>query len=108
MIEVHLTYNVRPNIDEQAYFEWMKKAIIPALKSRGVLEVSAHRNINRNDFVLVATAWDNLEHWNDYSKSESWKLLIETLENNFADNIRLELWGVSQLIPVPIHPPKST
>ena len=39
MIEVHLSYNVRPDINNQDYYQWMKTAIVPAIKSRGMVEV---------------------------------------------------------------------
>ena len=106
MIEVHVTYNIRPDVDDQAYFEWMKKGIVPALKSHGMIEVRAHRNIEQRDLVLVVTKWETLDHWKDYSSSEKWKSLKETLQKNFAENIRIEVWGASQLIPTSLRPPK--
>ena len=67
MIEVHLVYHIKPDIDEAAYFEWMKKAIIPALTSKGIIEVRAQRNIKETQKVLVVGLWEKLEDWTVFS-----------------------------------------
>jgi hypothetical protein len=107
MIEVHLAYDVMPGIDEQGYFEWIKKAIVPALKSRGIVEVRAHRNIKENPGVLVVGLWEKMEDWEEFSQTEGWLSLIHTLQSSFAANLRVEVWGPSPLIPAPIRPPKQ-
>lgn len=107
MIEVHLTYDVKPGVDEQGYFEWMKKAIIPALKSRGMAEVRAYRNIKEGQAVLVIGLWEKLEYWTEFSQSEGWKSFINPLQSTFATNIRIEVWGPSPIIPAPLHPPRQ-
>jgi len=103
MIEVHLTYEVMSGIDEQAYFEWMKKAIVPALTSRGMVEVRAYRNINETQRVLVVGVWEKPEDWTDFSQSEGWKSFIDPLESSFAAKILIDVWGPSQLIPGPLR-----
>jgi len=106
MIEVHVTCNIRPDVDEQAYFACMKKGVVPALQSPGMIEVRAHRHAEKSDLVPAVSKWDTLEHWKNYSRSEHWKSLLETLRQDFAENIHMEVWNVSQLILSPIHPPK--
>jgi hypothetical protein len=106
MIEVHLSYNLKPGIDEQGYFEWMKQAIVPALKSRGIAEVRAYRNVKESQGVLVVGLWEKLEDWTEFSQSEGWNSLINPLQSTFATNIRIEVWGSSPVIPAPLRPPK--
>jgi hypothetical protein len=55
VIEVHMAYDLKPDINESTYFEWIKKAIVPALKSDGIIEVRAYRNIkvSRGGWLLV-------------------------------------------------------
>jgi hypothetical protein len=106
MIEVHLSYNVKPGLDDQGYFEWMKKAIVPALTSKGMVEVRAYRNIKESQGVLVVGLWEKLEDWTEFSRSEGWQSLINTLQNTFATNVRIEVWGPSPVIPAPLRPHK--
>ena len=106
MIEVHLSYNVKAGLDDQGYFEWMKQAIVPALKSRGMVEVRAYRNVKESQGVLVVGLWGKLEEWTEFSQSEGWNSLINPLQNTYAENIRIEVWGPSQLIPAPLRPRK--
>jgi quinol monooxygenase YgiN len=106
MIEVHLVYHIKPDIDQAAYFEWMKKAIIPALTSKGIIEVRAQRNIKETHKVLVVGLWETLEDWTVFAQSEGWQSLISTLQNTFATNLRIEVWGQSPVIPQPLRPYK--
>lgn len=106
MIEVHLLYNIKPDVDEAAYFEWMKKAIIPTLTAKGIIEVRAQRNIKEAQRVLVVGIWENLEDWTVFSQSEGWQSLINTLQNTFATNVGIEVWGSSPVIPKPLKPHK--
>ena len=103
MIEVHLMYDVMPGINEQEYFEWMKKSIVPALKSRGMVEVRAHRGIKENQTVLVVGSWEKLEDWTEFSQSEGWNSFMNPLQNTFARNLRIEVWGPSPVIPTPLR-----
>ena len=106
MIEVHISYNVKTGIDDLGYFEWIKKAIVPALKSRGAVEVRAYRNIKESQGVLVVVMWEKLEGWTEFSQSEGWSSFINPLQSTFATDVRIDVWGPSPLIPAPLRPPK--
>ena len=106
MIEVHLVYNIKSDIDEAAYFDWMKKAIIPTITAKGIIEVRAQRNIKETQKVLVVGLWESLEDWVEFSQKEGWQSLISTLQNKFATNIRIEVWGPSPVIPKSLKPHK--
>ena len=45
MIENTMTYELRPNLDQQAYGEWAKKTIGVILQAPGVVEFRANRNL---------------------------------------------------------------
>ena len=104
MIEVHLAYDLVPGIDEKSYFDWIKEAIVPVLKSNGIFEVRAHRNMKESPGVLVVGLWESLEHWTKFSQSEGWHSLTNTLQNTFAANLRIEVWGSSPFLPQPLRP----
>ncbi|MGV8058128.1 MAG: hypothetical protein AB2L12_08920 [Smithellaceae bacterium] len=106
MIEVHLAYDIKPGIDELVYFEWLKKEIVKVLKMKGIIEVRAQRNIRGNPGVLVIAQWEKLENWTEFSGSEMWNALINTLKRAFAENVRIEVWGDSPVLPAPLRPPK--
>lgn len=52
--------HAKPDINESTYFEWIKKAIVPALKSDGIIEVRTYRNIKVSRGVLVVGVWKTL------------------------------------------------
>ncbi|HQL01037.1 MAG TPA: antibiotic biosynthesis monooxygenase [Smithellaceae bacterium] len=106
MIEVHLSYELQENIDEQAYFQWLKAAIVPVLKSKGIIEVRALRDAQNPQKVLVIGSWKTFEDWRSFKQSDGWTSLIGPLQSLYALNSRLEVWGPSKLIPVPLRPPK--
>ena len=106
MIEVHLAYELKKDINEQEYFQWMKAAIVPALKSRGIVEVRAMRDTQNPQRVMVIGIWGSLSDWQAFYQTDGWNLFMGPLETTYATTIRLEVWGPSALIPAPLRPPK--
>ncbi len=45
MIEVNMTYDLVPGIDQKAYGEWAVKTVSAVLKAHGLKEFRANRNI---------------------------------------------------------------
>jgi heme-degrading monooxygenase HmoA len=107
MIEVHVTYNLVQGTDEQAYSDWMRKAIVPVMRAPGILEVRAHRSMLGSPQVLIISVWKSLTDWAKFAETEAWHTLIAKLQSSLATNIRIELWGPSPVVPDPIHPPKT-
>ena len=103
MIEVHMAYDVKPEIDEQAYFEWMKKEIVGLFKRKRAVEVSAYRNKKESPGVLVVALLEKQEEWIQFSQSEEWHSLLHNLQSTFATNLRIEVWEPSPFIPAPIR-----
>lgn len=104
MTEVELMYDLRPGIDMQAYQEWAKKAIGMVLKSPGIIEFRAHRNVLGTPYVRSTSVWKNLSDWSNFFESDSWKVLETELRTKFAQNIQVEIWGPSPIIPEPLRP----
>jgi len=103
MIEVHLAYDVKPDIDEQAYFEWMKKEIVGLFKRQRAVEVRAYHNTKESPGVLVVALLEKQEEWMKFSQSEEWHSLLNTLRSIFATNLRIEDWEPSPFIPTPLR-----
>ena len=103
MIEVNMFYDFLPGIDQQAYQEWAKKAIGLVLKSPGLVEFRANRNVLGSPQMRTASVWQTLVDWANFSESSGYKE-IETEMRTFVTNLRIELWGPSPVVPEPLRP----
>ena len=103
MIEVNTTWELLPNIDQQAYGEWAKKTVGTILKAPGLVEFRAHRNILGSPQVRSTAVWQTLADWANYTDSNEWRALDAELRA-FAADIRIEIWGPSPVLPKPVHP----
>ena len=106
MIEVHVSYDLAPGVDEKAYGEWMKKAIVPVLKSGGIVEVRAYRNLLGSPQVLIVMAWKNLSDWAKLAESADWATPFNELRRSLATHLRVAIWGPSPVVPETLRPPK--
>ena len=103
MIEINTTWELLPNIDQQAYGEWAKKAVGTMLKAPGLVEFRAHRNVLGSPQVRSTAVWQTLTDWANYTDSDEWRALDAELRAFVAD-IRVEIWGPSPVLPEPVHP----
>lgn len=55
MIEANLSWDLLPDIDQQAYGEWAKKAVGTLLKAPGFVEFRAYRKIFGSRFFHPCT-----------------------------------------------------
>ena len=106
MVEVNLIYEFLPGMDQQAYMEWAKKAIGQVLRSPGVVEFRASRNLLGSPQVRTTTVWQALADWANFVESPEWQALESELRGSFAGNISIELWGPSPVVPEPLRPGK--
>ena len=103
MIEVNKTYDLLPDIDQQAYFEYGKRAFATMLKAQGIVEIRAYRSLLGSPQVRLALVWQTLADWAKFAESpERQKLDSELLK--FATKIGVELWGPSPATPEPLRP----
>ena len=103
MIEVSISWNLLPNIDQDAYAEWAKKTVGGILQAPGLIEFRANRNILGNPQARSTTVWKSLSDWANYTDTDDWRALEEELRG-FVSNIQVEIWGPSPVVPEPLRP----
>jgi heme-degrading monooxygenase HmoA len=106
MIEVCLLFNLYKDVNEDDYAAWAKKAIVPLLKSPGIVEFKAHRNILGTPQVRLTTTWNSLNDWARFAESSDWLRLMGELSKNFAADIEMTIWAPSPIAPGPLRPSK--
>lgn len=106
MIEVCLLFNLHKGVNEDQYAAWAKKAIVPLLKSPGIVEFKAHRNILGTPQVRLTTIWNSLNDWARFAESPDWLRLMGELSTNFATDVEMTIWGPSPIAPGPLRPSK--
>ena len=105
MIEVNKTFDLLPNINQQAYAEAAQKMIRQILQTPGVIEFRAQRNLLGCPHVRITIIWETLADWASFAESRERQALDAELDA-FATNIDVELWGPSPVAPEPIRPRK--
>ncbi len=106
MIEVNLTFNFFKDVDEEAYSEWAKKAIVVLLKSPGIVEFKSNRNMAGTPEVKYSSTWKSLTDWAAFFESEKWIEMTAELKKHFATDLNLSLWTASPIAPGPLRPSK--
>jgi len=107
MIEVALTYDLLPNIDQDDYFQFLKKAIVLVFQQRGIIEIRAKRSMSGSPEVLIELNWETVADWNRFEITTEWTTLIEELKKSFVLNMKSQVWGPSPIAPDPLRPSKS-
>ncbi|UCD80168.1 MAG: antibiotic biosynthesis monooxygenase [Desulfobacterales bacterium] len=103
MIEVNTTWDLFPDANQEAYGEFAKKAIGAILKAPGLIEFRASRNMLGSPQVRTTSVFRTLSDWAGFTDSNEWRGLEAELRN-YADNIRVEIWGPSPVLPEPVRP----
>ena len=103
MIEPNMTYELKPDFDQQAYGEFAKKAIGIILQPPGVVEFRAYRNLLGSPQVRSATVFQTLADWAKFVDTDEWRTLQAELRA-FATDLHLQLWGPSPVLPEPVRP----
>lgn len=103
MIEVNVSWDLLPNIDQKAYGELATKTVASILKAPGLVEFRAHRNILGTPQVRSTSVWQTLADWANYSDSDEWRTL-EAGFRSFVSDMRVEIWGPSPVLPEPVRP----
>lgn len=107
MIEVGITYDLSPDVDQDAYFKFFKKAIVVVFQQRGIIEILAKRSLSGPPNVLIELNWETVADWNRFEVTKEWKMLIEELEKSFVHNLKIQVWGPSPIAPDPLRPSKA-
>jgi hypothetical protein len=106
MIEVALTYDLLPGIDQDAYFQFLKKAIVLIFQQRGIVEIRAKRSLSGPPDVLISLTWETVADWRRLESTKEWTTLIEELKKLFVLNMKSQVWGPSPIAPDPLRPSK--
>jgi heme-degrading monooxygenase HmoA len=104
MIEVHVSYDLVSRVDDKAYEGWMKRAIVPVLKSEGIVELRAYRNMLGSPQVLVVMVWQSLADWARLAEGPDWGKIVNELRGSLATRLQIDIWGPSPVVPEPVHP----
>ncbi|MBN1848770.1 MAG: hypothetical protein JW932_09310 [Deltaproteobacteria bacterium] len=104
MIEVCLSFDFIRGFDDEVYSKWTKKAIVVLLKSPGIIEFRAHRNLFGSPLVRLTSDWAKLSDWARFAESPEWLALMDELRRFFAQNIAVCIWGASPIAPEPLRP----
>ena len=103
MIDVTVTWDLRPGIDHQAYAELSKRAVGAVLNAPGFVEFRAHRNIIGSPQVRASYLWHSLADWASFQEAPEWQSLAEEF-HSFATNVSYQIWGPSPVITKPLRP----
>lgn len=105
MIEVNMTYDFLPGIGQQAYGEFVKKAIATLLQAPGLVEFRANRNVLGSPQVRSTSVWQTLADWAKFIESTEWQAL-DTDFRAFVTNLDVQIWGPSPIVTEPLRPRK--
>jgi hypothetical protein len=95
MVEAHVTYDLLPHIDLQAWAAWAKKATEAILKAPGLIEFRAQRGFMAPAQVRSTTLWQSMADWSKFIEGPWQQMEAEMRE--YATNLKSELWGPSPL-----------
>ena len=103
MIEVNMTYDLLPTINQKEYGEWAIKTVNTVMKAPGFVEFRANRNVLGSPQVRTISVWQSLADWASYSDSDEWRQL-ESEFRAFITNLHIEIWGPSPVMPETVRP----
>lgn len=102
MIEVVMSYDLLPEVDQQAYAAWAKDAIGIVLQQKGLVELRANRNLLGTPQSRTVSVWQSISDWAAFNEGQ-WAPLDQQLRK-MATNLKVELWGPSPVMPEPVRP----
>jgi len=103
MIEIVTTYDLRHEIDQDAYRAYVNKAVDLELHAGGFVELQAHRNISGSPQVRVTHVWKSLADWAKFVDSAESRALDSEFRS-FVTNVEVQIWGPSPIMPEPLRP----
>jgi len=102
MIEVTITWELRPEIDLEAYSAFAKDSVGKAIQAPGIVEFRAHRSL-LTPKIRATYVWQSLADWATFQESPEWQGLM-TAFNSFTANVEIDAWGSSPVMPEPVRP----
>ena len=102
MVLYVLKWNVRAEIGE-AYLEFAQSAIPRTLAVPGVVEFRGYRPASGDSQVVVTFEFGDMAAWADWYGHDDVQQVIDELRT-VANDVTLELWGPSPIVPQPVRP----
>lgn len=99
MVLYCLKWNVHPD-KEAGYGEWAQGAIQRTLAAGGVTEFRGYRSASGDSQVVVTYEFADMAGWAAWYGRDDVQQVITELRT-LTNNVTLELWGPSPIVPQP-------
>lgn len=103
MVEVCFTYDLAPGVDQKAYGESAKRMIGVCLRSPGLVEFRANRNLMGSPRVRGTFVWRTMSDWGNFVETDECSAAWDEL-STFVTNVKVDAWGPSPVTPEPLRP----
>jgi heme-degrading monooxygenase HmoA len=95
-------WDIRPE-QAEAYQEWAPTAVQRLLAVPGVRELRGYRPATGSSQVVITMEFDDMAAWAAWYGDEDIQRVHQE-SRLYEDNVTLELWGPSPIVPEPIRP----
>lgn len=103
MIEVTFTYDIHPEIDEEAYSRLARKATLMMKNAKGFIELRASRNLLGSPHVRRTSVWESMADWGRFAETSDFQKITHEFRQ-YTTHMHVNLWGPSPYVPEPIKP----
>jgi len=102
MVLYTIKWNIHPDKAEE-YGPWAKGAIQRTLGAGGVTEFRGYRPASGAFQVVVTYEFADMAAWAAWHETEAVQTVLTEL-HTLANDVTMELWGPSPIVPQPIRP----
>lgn len=103
MVEVAFTYDLNPDIDEEAYSRLARKATMMMVHADGFIELRANRNLLGSPHVRRTSVWKSMAHWAKFAENSEFQKITQEFRK-YVTHMDVNLWGESPFVHEPIRP----
>ena len=102
MVLYVLKWNIHPN-KVDAYRDWTQGAIGRTLGAGGAVEFRGYRPATGRHQVVVTFEFADMSDWAEWNDQDAVQEVLTELRT-LANDVTMELWGPSPIVPDPIRP----
>ncbi len=106
MIEVQITWDFLPGMDQDEYAVWSQKKVNLHLNAPGMIEFRANRNLLGEPQVRATSIWESMADAANFLESRDYRELFAEGLDTLITNTTINFWGDSPMIPGPLTPQK--